>query len=326
MAEAAPMDAPVLRLRNLRKRFGRREALRGIDLELDSGQIVGVVGADGAGKTTLLRSLAGLLEIEADEAKVLGFDLRGDVTALKAEIGYVPQTFSLPRDLSVIENLRFTGRLHRLPRDQFESRSTELLERTGLARFADRPAGALSGGMKQKLAVSNALLVEPKILLLDEPTAGVDVVARAEIWSLLEGERHHALIVLSTSYLDEAEQAHRLIYLDEGRVVAAGTPDELRAAVGLDLYRVWGDEPLAIARAARALPFVLDARASLRFARIEVRRDAALGASRVLDHLRSLPGTVVRFAEQTDVDMEAALLALSRHVAGPLAAANGARR
>jgi ABC-2 type transport system ATP-binding protein len=151
-------------------------------------------------------------------------------------------------------------------------------------------------------------------------------VARAEIWALLEGERARALIVMSTSYLDEAEAAHRLVYLDEGRIVAAGTPDQLRAAVGLELYRAWGDEPQAIARAARALPFVLDARASSRFARIEVRRDATPGASRILDELRHLPGTVVRFAEETPVDMEAALLALSRHVAGPLARANGNHR
>jgi ABC-type multidrug transport system ATPase subunit len=180
--------------------------------------------------------------------------------------------------------------------------------------------------MKQKLAVSNALLVRPKLLLLDEPTAGVDVVARAEIWSLLEDERAHALILLSTSYLDEAESAHRLVYLDDGRIVAAGTPDELRAAVGLELYRAWGDQPQGIARAARALPFVLDARASSRFARIEVRHEATPGAARVLDELRRLPGGIVRFAEETPVDMEAALLALSRHVTGPPAPPNGNHR
>jgi ABC-2 type transport system ATP-binding protein len=317
------MSVPMLRLRGLCKQFGRHRALGGIDLTLDAGQIVGVVGADGAGKTTLLRCLAGLLEIEAEQADVLGFDLRGDVTRLKAEIGYVPQAFSLPRDLSVIENLRFTGRLHRLPRAEFDRRAGELLERTGLAPFADRPAGALSGGMKQKLAISNALLVQPQLLLLDEPTAGVDVVARREIWSLLEGERAHALVLISTSYLDEAEAADRLIYLDAGRIVAAGTPDELRAAVGLELYRAWGEEPRAIARAARLLPFVLDARPGSRFARIEVRSDRTPGAARVLDELRHLPGGIVQLAEQTPVDMEAALLALSRHVAAP-PPANGA--
>src|SRR6266849_5803355 len=165
--ESAMERAPLIRLRGLEKRYGQRRALAGVDLSLDGGQIVGVVGPDGAGKTTLLRALAGLLEIEATEATVLGFDLRADVTALKARIGYVPQAFGLHRDLSVMENLRFTARLQRLDATAFAQRAHELLTRTGLAPFADRPAGALSGGMKQKLAVANALLMKPALLLLD---------------------------------------------------------------------------------------------------------------------------------------------------------------
>ena len=217
---SAPLAAPAprIRLRGLRKRFGARVALAGIDLALEGAGIVGVVGPDGAGKTTLLRCLVGLLEVEADEADVLGEDLRGDVRALKARIGYVPQVFGLQRELSVAENLAFTARLHRLPADVWRPRAAELLERTGLAPFAERPAGALSGGMKQKLAISNALLTEPELLVLDEPTAGVDVLARGEIWELLEARSHAMLILISTSYLDEAETCERLIYLDAGRV------------------------------------------------------------------------------------------------------------
>src|SRR5690606_14813402 len=175
---------------------------------------VGVVGPDGAGKSTLLRALAGLLEVEAREARVLGFDLRGDVRALKRRVGYVPQVFALQRDLSVLENLRFTARLHRLPAERFARRADELLERTGLAPFRARPAGALSGGMKQKLAVANALLPEPDLLVLDEPTAGVDVLARGEIWALLAERADRTLILLATSYLDEAARCHQLVYLD----------------------------------------------------------------------------------------------------------------
>src|SRR5262245_41251857 len=133
---------PTIRLRGLRKRFGNRVALDGVDLELSGGQLVGIAGPDGAGKTTLLRALGGLLELAAGQAEVLGYDAAGDVRALKTAVGYVPQAFSLPRDLSVIENLRFTGRLHRLESDEFERRAGALLERTGLAPFADRPAGA----------------------------------------------------------------------------------------------------------------------------------------------------------------------------------------
>ena len=309
----------VIRLRGLEKRFGRRSALAGVDLTLGGQQIVGIVGPDGAGKTTLIRSLAGLLEIEAAEAEVLGYDLRADVGELKAHIGYMPQAFSLHRDLSVIENLRFTARLHRLETSAFTRRAEELLKRTQLAPFADRPAGALSGGMKQKLAIANALLVRPDLLLLDEPTAGVDVVARTDIWDLLQRERRRTLVLLSTGYLDEAAACDRLVYLDHGRVVATGTPAELRESVRLDAYRAWGDDPRAIAREARRLPYVAGARPTGRYARIDVGRPAP-APEQVLRDLVSLAHTEVRFAEPIPVDMESTLLALARRAGRQTAA------
>ena len=312
MSAPAVAPAPRIRLRGLRKRYGPRVALAGIDLELEGAGIVGVVGPDGAGKTTLLRCLVGLLEVEADEASVLGVDLRGDVRALKARVGYVPQVFGLYRELSVAENLAFTARLHRLEAGAWRPRAAELLARTGLAPFADRPAGALSGGMKQKLAIANALQTEPDVLVLDEPTAGVDVVARGEIWELLEERRRAMLIVISTSYLDEAEACERLVYLDAGRVVAVGPPAELRASVRLDLYRAWAEDPRAAARAARSLPFVSNARATGRFVRVEVARAGSPGRARVLADLRALPGDAVQIAEPAPIDMESTLLALAR--------------
>ncbi|RIL02785.1 MAG: ABC transporter ATP-binding protein, partial [Proteobacteria bacterium] len=254
LARAA--GAPAIRLRGLRKRFGAKRALAGIDLAIEGAQLVGVVGPDGAGKTTLLRALAGLLEVEAEAASVLGHDLRGDVRELKRAVGYVPQVFALNRDLSVIENLRFTARLHRIPRAAFEARAAELLERSALAPFADRPAGALSGGMKQKLAIANALLPDPALLVLDECTAGVDVLARAEILEILDERRAHALVVLATSYVDEAAHCDRLVYLESGRLVATGTPDALREHAAIELYRAWSAAPREAARAARALPWV----------------------------------------------------------------------
>jgi ABC-2 type transport system ATP-binding protein len=246
---------------------------------------------------------------------VLGHDLRGDVTALKAHTGYVPQVFSLHRDLTVAENLTFTARLHRLPAEQTAQRIAALLERIALTPFADRVVAALSGGMKQKLAIANALLPRPALLVLDEPTAGVDVVARGEIWGLLTEARAHALVVLSTSYLDEAAQCDRLAYLAEGRVVASGTPDELRATVGLELYRAWSDDARAVAAAARALPYVAGARAAGRSIRVEVRRRQSPGADRVLRDLSTLAEGAVRFAEALPVDMEATLLALAEEPA-----------
>jgi ABC-2 type transport system ATP-binding protein len=305
------MSEPVVVLRGLEKRFGRRVALARIDLEIGNRMIFGVVGPDGAGKTTLLRAVAGLLDVQAEEARVLGHDLRGDVAAMKAAIGYVPQTFSLHRDLSVVENLRFTARLHGLADEVFRARAAELLERTALAPFADRPTGALSGGMKQKLSVANALLPAPRLLVLDEPTAGVDVLARRELWATFVHAREDALVLLSTSYLDEAAACDRLAYLDAGRVVATGTPAELRAATAIELYRAWGDDARAIARAARDIVWVRGARAVGRYARVEVRPEMSPGRDAVVGALRRLPGAPVRLAEPVAVDMESTLLALA---------------
>jgi drug efflux transport system ATP-binding protein len=307
---------PEIRLVGLTKHFGPKQALASIDLHLAGPQQVGVVGPDGAGKTTLLRALAGLLDVEAREALVLGHELRRDVRTLKASIGYVPQVFALNRDLSVMENLRFTGRLHRLPASVFQQRVADLLERTALAPFADRPVGALSGGMKQKLAVANALLPEPALLLLDECTAGVDVLARAEIAELLAERRRETLIVLSTSYLDEAAACDRLVYLDGGRIVASGTPAELRGRTAVELYRAWGRDARAIARAAEALPYAATVRAIGRYARIEVATPQSPGAARVLHDLAALDAAGVRLVEAVPIDLEATLLALARRGPG----------
>jgi ABC-2 type transport system ATP-binding protein len=314
-----PAEPPSIRFRALRKRFGEREALGGIDLDLRGAQMVGVVGPDGAGKTTLLRVLAGLLEIEADEASVLGFDLREDVREYKRHIGYVPQSFSLYRDLSIDENLSFTGRLHRIADADYQRRRSELLERTGLAPFSTRLAGALSGGMKQKLAVANALLPEPDLLVLDEPTAGVDVVARREIFEILKELERKVLIVVSTSYLEEAALCDRLVYLRQGRVIAQGSPHELEAATGTDPYRAWSDDGEAVSSAARRLSWVDSARDCGRFVRIEVLRDKSPPAELVCRELLALDpsgaaaaGSLVALAERAPADLESTLLALAR--------------
>ena len=303
------MGVDIIEIRGLRKRFGRRTALAGIDLHVTERQIVVVTGPDGAGKTTLLRSLAGLLEIEADVARVLGHELRGDVTALKAHTGYVPQTFALQRDLSILDNLRFTARLHRIPDDEFRRRAETLLARTALAPFADRMTGALSGGMKQKLAIANALLPSPALLVLDEPTAGVDVVARAEIWTILEESRRTATVVVSTSYLDEAERADRLVYLDGGRVIADGVPARLRGESPRELYRAWTDDARHVAHTVRALPFAAAVRASGRYVRVEVERGPGNDRAIVTQALAAIPGVLL--VEALPPDMEAAL----RHLA-----------
>jgi ABC-2 type transport system ATP-binding protein len=308
--------APFIRLRALRKRYGTREALAGVDLDVRGAQMVGVVGPDGAGKTTLMRVLAGLMEIEADEATVLGFDLREDVQEYKRHIGYVPQAFSLYRDLTILENLSFTARLHRIDAGEFDRRSRDLLERTSLAPFAGRLAGQLSGGMKQKLAVANALLPHPDLLVLDEPTAGVDVVARREIFEILSELERSVLVVVSTSYLEEAALCDRLVYLRGGRVVAQGSPVELEAATGTDPWRAWTDHGEAVSVAARQLPWVDSARDCGRFVRIEVERQRSPGpeaVARALLGLRTTEGgSLVALAERAPADLESTLLALAR--------------
>ncbi|MBI5503611.1 MAG: ABC transporter ATP-binding protein [Deltaproteobacteria bacterium] len=311
-APATPAP-PALSLRGLRKRFGNRTALAGIDVHVTGPQMIGVIGPDGAGKTTLLRAIVGLLEVEADEARVLGFDLRGDdVRDLKRALGYVPQSFSLHHNLTVSENLAFTARLHRLSREDAAARSAQLLARTGLTPFGERLAGALSGGMKQKLAIANALLPDPALLVLDEPTAGVDVVARAEIYEILDERRSSVLIVVSTSYLDEAAGCDRLLYLHSGRLVADGTPAELEKKADMEPYRAWTNDGDAVARAALALPYVLHARTCGRFARIEVMRSRSPGPAVVCRDLLHLAGATVALAEAAPPDLESTLLALSR--------------
>lgn len=301
----------LLRLRGLRRSFGPRKALDGVDLDAERPQILGVVGPDGAGKTTLLRCLAGLLEVEADEATVLGFDLRRDVRELKRRIGYVPQAFSLYRELTIAENLAFTARLHRLDDAECARRQRELLERTALAPFAGRKAGALSGGMKQKLAVANALLPRPALLVLDEPTAGVDVVARREIFEILDEIRRDVLIVVSTSYLEEADGCDRLLYLTGGRVVAEGSPRDLSAATGSDPFRIWTDRPEAALEGLRRLAFVVEARSCGRFVRVEVDRELAPGPREVHQALLAAAERAV-LVERAPGDLESTLLALSR--------------
>ncbi|HEY3348930.1 MAG TPA: ATP-binding cassette domain-containing protein [Thermoanaerobaculia bacterium] len=210
----------MIRAEKLVRSFGSRPALRGIDLAVQKGELFALIGPDGAGKTTFFRIVAGLLEPTSGRA------VRDDVP-----FGLVPQRFSLYEDLTVDENLDLRARLYSVPAGEAAARARDLLARVGLDRFGSRLAGALSGGMKQKLALVSALLTRPALLLLDEPTTGVDPVSRREFWHVLNGLHHEGLtIVVSTPYMDEAEYATRLAFLDEGRIVATGTRDEILAA------------------------------------------------------------------------------------------------
>jgi ABC-2 type transport system ATP-binding protein len=226
-AEAA--GGPAIMARDLRRRFGAVQALDGLGFTVARGELYGLVGPDGAGKTTAIRALAGLLDLDGGEARILGLDPASDGT-VRERLGLMPQQYSLYRDLTVGENLRFFGRLATLPGAVYRERSGRLLALTRLAPFVDRRADQLSGGMYKKLALSCALLTEPEVLLLDEPTNGVDPVSRRELWALLhEFVEGGMAVVISTPYMDEAERCHRVGLVHRGRLLLEGAPARLLA-------------------------------------------------------------------------------------------------
>jgi ABC-2 type transport system ATP-binding protein len=230
---APAAGAPAIEARGLVRRFGRVEALRGLTFEVRAGELYGLVGPDGAGKTTAIRVLAGLLDADGGEARVLGEDPARAGAAAREAIGLMPQQFSLYRDLTVGENLAFFARLHGVRGAAFRERSARLLALARLEPFVERRAGALSGGMYKKLALACALLHDPAVLLLDEPTNGVDPVSRRELWALLHELVHGGTAVLvSTPYMDEPERCDRVGIVHEGRLLAEGAPDALLAEGG----------------------------------------------------------------------------------------------
>ena len=240
MAEDATVSA-----RALVRRFGAVTALDGLSFEARRGELLGLVGPDGAGKTTAMRLLAGLMAADGGEVRVLGEDpLRGGV---RERVGLMPQQYSLYRDLSVGENLRFFSRLYVLPRAVFRERAERLLSITRLARFTDRRADALSGGMYKKLALACALLHQPEVLLLDEPTNGVDPVSRRELWELLHEFVHGGMtVILSTPYMDEAERCSRVALVHRGKVLLDGEPGALIARFEDEVHEVRGGDRDAV--------------------------------------------------------------------------------
>jgi ABC-2 type transport system ATP-binding protein len=245
----------IVALTNVCKHFGATVALDGIQLRIDSPQIFGIVGPDGAGKTTLLRILVGLLDFKATSATVLGYDIASQAATLRRFLGYVPQSFSLYTELSVQHNLEFFADIHGLPRTVFRQRVSTLLDLAQLQSFITFPTGALSGGMKQKLALICALLHQPQLLVLDEPNNGVDVIARHEIWSILR-QLSGVTIVISTGYLEEAEQCDALAYLYKGQIRVQGTPPAVKSHFPWSVYRLAGDLSPTLVSHLRQLPWV----------------------------------------------------------------------
>ncbi len=241
----------------LTRRFGSLIAVDRLDLEVRRGEIFALVGPDGAGKTTLIRVLCGALTPSEGAAFVQGWDVARDPEQVKARIGYMPQRFSLYGDLSVMENLRLYADLYRVPPADFLPRADRLLRDFRLSPFGARPAQFLSGGMKQKLALACTLVHEPELLILDEPTTGVDPVSRRQFWRFLYGlNRRGITIFVSTPYMDEAERAAHIGLMNRGRIIALGDPASLKSAMEGEILEIIAEPQQTAKRVLRDHPQV----------------------------------------------------------------------
>ena len=261
------MTEYLIQAQGLHKSFGENHAVNDVSLHIEAGEIYGLVGSDGAGKTTALRLLVGALQADAGEIQVGDYDVNKQVEQARSQIGYLSQQFSLYEDLTVLENIRFFAEVRGLSSKDWLPRSMEILEFVGLAEFKDRLTGQLSGGMKQKLGLASALVTRPRVLLLDEPTTGVDPVTRQDFWQLViklvsaplsdpsstfgenRGSRRGAKVsvLLTTPYMDEAARCHRVGFMRGGKLIAEGTPSELRNMLTGRILELRG-EPIALLR------------------------------------------------------------------------------
>ena len=248
-------DELTIDVRGLTKTYGTRKVVDDLSIQVRRGEICGFLGPNGSGKTTTIRMLCGLLTPDAGEGQCLGYDIRRDALKIKREVGYMTQRFSLYEDLSIRENLDFIARVYGV-KDR-KSAVEKTLDRLGLAPRKDQLAGTLSGGWKQRLALAACLMHTPQLLLLDEPTAGVDPKARREFWDQIHDLTAEGLTVLvSTHYMDEAERCHELAYIAYGKLLAKGTVAEVVAQSGLSTWSVTGKTLHALARELRAQPGV----------------------------------------------------------------------
>lgn len=249
--------ANVIETCALTKRYGQLTAVDGVNLSVGEGELFGLIGPDGAGKSSIYRMLATLMPPDGGTARVLGLDVGADYRRIRTLIGYMPERFSLYPDLTVSENLKFFASLFNVSVE----RNRDLIDSifSQLARFPDRPAGKLSGGMKQKLALSCALIHRPRLLLLDEPTTGVDAVSRSEFWQMLRSlARKGMTIMVSTSYMDEAALCDRVAMINKGRIMLTDTPKNICKQASHNLYEARSRNIFPLLGALRSLPRVDD--------------------------------------------------------------------
>jgi len=304
-ADAAPEWA--VQARALSKRFGAVCAVDGVDLAVRAGEIFGLVGPDGAGKTTTMRMLASVMTPDAGDIHIDGVDVVAQPAQAKHHVSYMPQRFALYEDLTVEENIRFFADLFGIPRREWRERAERLLAASNMTPFTRRLAGQLSGGMKQKLGLTCALVHAPRVLLLDEPTTGVDPVSRREFWQILYNLRAEGVaMVISTAYLDEAERCDRLALLHQGRVVSSDTPQRLKQGMPGAIVRITTDAPREMAERVKGLPGV---RGHL-LVGTGVHLHVDDGAQRVLELRTALQGQPVQAVEAVEPTIEDLFVAL----------------
>ncbi len=304
-----PSGAAIV-ARDLTKRYGATVAVDGASLQVGRGEVVGLLGPDGAGKTTLLRMLSAVLSPDDGTAEVAGADIRRAPDQVKARIGYMPQGFALYGDLTVRENLRFVAEMFGVPRALIGPRTDRLLAASGLQTAADRLADHLSGGMRQKLALAAAVIHEPEVLILDEPTTGVDPVSRREFWEILyDLNRQGRTILVATPYMDEAERCTRVALMHQGRILAVEAPRALRARMPGVVVEVVAAPRRAAVQAAREIPGVVRAHLFGHALHVVVPPDA--DAASLADALtrRGVAVHSVRVVEASLEDVFVALLA-----------------
>jgi ABC-type multidrug transport system ATPase subunit len=264
---AAPQSANGLAIsaEHIVRRFGQFTAVDDVSFQVQRGEVFGFLGPNGSGKTTVIKMLTGLLPLSSGNAHVEGLDVRTDAEAVRQNIGYMSQRFSLYDDLTVTENLQFYGRIYSLEPERLKRRMNEIIELNSLQPYLDRLASQLSGGWKQRLALGCAMLHEPKLLFLDEPTAGIDPVARRQLWDLLfELSGHGITFFVTTHYMDEAERCSHVAYIYYGKLIADGTPDSLRELpdvqpVGTKRVEITTAEVTRALRLARHIPGIRSA-------------------------------------------------------------------
>ena len=307
--------AEAIVAQQLTKRFGEREAVRNLSLSIEQGSIFGFLGPNGSGKSTTIKMLCGLVEPTSGEAFVNGFNVRRQGDAVRRSIGYMSQSFSLYTDLTVSENLEFYGRAYGLDRTRRDQRTAAVVELTGLAPMQRQLAGTLSGGWKQRLALASAFLHEPRVLFLDEPTAGIDPVARRDLWDLLFNLAGQGVtLFVTTHYMDEAERCSSLGYIYEGELIASGTLDELRRLPGIDppgsvRYRVSIEHVMPAFSKASHLDFVYDATIFGRDLHLVVKGDVT--PERLRNELADVAGQIDAI-ERIEPSVEDVFVALTR--------------